>query len=521
VNRPFLFFGFLALLLPAGALAAGDQYADLTPISSYVRQVVERAQQGLENAGPASTTTDQGVLQFWWSQITGVIAGTIDTDLRIVQQQSDLISNTPCLRIDSLILEGWIERARMRKEQALLSGNVGEAYRLIGIQLYLNDRYKALLLGARDPTFEDSNEGGYYSFDADPSWCCPAKEESGDPRACQSVSGNAVAECRLSSGNLFKRHFACVNAGCTSAGEGLSTEDEKAPCPFDTDYLPPTGVGYGCDLSVLDPYANSAPEGIRKEIEGLRAIVEERDLFISGMETAKNTIEQLEQRLGGTPVDLSNFGAGASDRRTHKNINGCSAEGEELPDGVSFWESRGPFSHAKQEIVLMPRLGQLWHGWGVQRLAPEYMRASQFLRTGSTEKQLMQEWENSIGGLALMAVRNDADRYLKQVSIRQADAESAQIAKSIDAPQRILQSLAPLRAEVRNFALSTKGSDTGIRKFVRDFAGFLRASCIFRPCNEQLDRVLKIDLKDECFPYTKGTDLDTDVADECRGAAGL
>lgn|GEM_PF-1839947 len=521
MNRLSLFIGSLILLLPAYTIAAGDQYADLAPISPYVQQVVDRVQQGLTATGPVITTTDQSTLQFLWSMVTGVIAGTIDTDLRIVEQESDLITNTPCLRIDALILEGWIERARMRKEEALLSGSIGEVYRLIGIQLYLNDRLKALLLGARDPTFEDSDEGGYYSFDAEPYWCCPAKEESGNPRQCQSVSSNAVAECRRSSGALSKRHFSCVNAGCTSAGEGLSAEDENAPCPFNSDYLPATGAGYGCDLSVLDPYAGSAPEGIRNEIEGLRAIVEERDSFIAGMETAKDTIELLEEELGGGPVDLSNFGAGASDRRTHKNINGCIAEGEELPDGMSFWESRGPFSHAKQEIMLMPRLAQLWHGWGYQRLDPEYLRKSQFLRTGSTEQQLMQEWENDIGGLALMAVRDDADRYLRQVSIRQADAESTQIAKSIDAPLRILQSLAPLRTEVRNFGLFVKSSDTGIRKFVRDFAGFLRASCVFRPCNEQLDRVLKIVLEDECFPYTKGTALEADIAQECKSAAGL
>ncbi|MFH0851622.1 MAG: hypothetical protein V1876_02635 [Candidatus Peregrinibacteria bacterium] len=521
MKRLLPMFGLLLLLPSAHASAAGDQYADLPPVSPYVRQVVDRVRQGLDAAGPAATTTDQSILNFWWSAITGMIAATIDTDLRIVEQERDLIVNSPCLRIDSLILEGWMERARLRKLDALRAGNSAEANRLVSIQRYLNDRYKALLLGARDPEFEDLDEGGYFSFDPEPFWCCPASEDNNTAAQCRSVSGDAVKECTRTFGTLFKRHFSCENAGCTPVGGGLSAEDEKAPCPFDTDYLPPTTAGYGCDLSVLNRYTGTAPDGIRKEIEGLQAIVEERDRFIAGMETAKDTIEKLEERLGGGAVDLTNFGAGASTRRTHQKISGCIAEDEELPDGVSFWESRGPFSHMKQEIVLMPRLAQLWHGWGGQRLAPEYMRVARYLPAGSVEQQLMQVWEKNVGYLALLSARNNASQYMKQVSLRQADSESTQIAKSIDAPKRILQSLAPLRTEVRNFALSVQSSNSGIRKFVRDFAGFLRASCVFRPCGEQLDRVLKIVLKDECFPYANGAKLEEDVAEPCQGAAGL
>lgn len=513
-----LLTGLSLLSIVPMARAAGDQYADLTPVSPYMERVVRRVRAGLENAGGGDTTSDKLLKLFWLDQITGVILLNIDTDLRIVEHRQDLIENSPCLRIDTLIIEGWMERARQQKNAAIEAGRIGEATKLISIQRYLNNRYKALLLGARDPAYVDTEEGELYGFDQPSYWCCPGDRAEGQPAAaCRQVGDlQGLSEC-TEDGTAFKRRYACVQAGCTSTEAG--GEDEGEPCPFSTDYLPPTGQGYGCDLSVLES-RTGGPDGITKEIEGLRKLVEDRDAAIADIGTAKDTIVNLERRLGGTESDLTNFGAGASSQRRHKVKNGCLAEGEKLPAGIAFWESRGPFSLSPNEIVLMPKLSITWNAWGRDRLPPAYIRNANQLQEGTPERKAAQDMENSMM-FWLLGARSDAQRYLQRFSLQQAKEESAQIAKTIDAPLRVLETLAPLRTEVRRLALAVKTSDTGLRKFVRDFAAFLRTSCIYRPCNEQLDRILKIVFKDECFPYVNGAALDEDVATKCKNAAGL
>ncbi len=514
-----LLAGTLTLSAASTVTAAGDQYADLTPVSPYMERVVRRVRAGLDAAGGGETTSDKALKLFWLDKVTGAILLTVDTDLRLVEQQKDLIENSPCLRLDTLIIEGWMERARIRKNDAIEAGNISEAVKLISMQRFLNNRYKALLVGVRDPTYVDAEEGSLYGFDPPPFWCCPGDAEEGEERntACMQIGEDDYTKCVENRGEAFKRRFACVQAGCTSTETG--GEDEEEPCPFSSDYLPPTGVGYGCDLSVLESRMNG-PEGIVKEIEGLQKLVEDRDAAIADIGTVRDTVENLERRLGGGTSDLSNFGAGASNKREHKVKNGCLAEDEKLPEGIAFWDNRGPFSFSPHEIVLMPKLSILWSAWGRQRLSPDYLRDSNQLPEGTPEKEAAQDMENGML-FWLLGARSHAQLYLQNFSLGQAKEESTQIAKTIDAPLRVLETLVPLRKEVRQLALAVQSSDKGLRKFVRDFAAFLRTSCIFRPCNEQLDRVLKIIFKDECFPYVNGAPLDEDVAPKCKNAAGL
>lgn len=507
----------LSLLAPSmPAFAAGDQYADLTPISPYVRRVTDRAREGLAATSAGGTTSDPFLIRSWMNYVTGVILGLVDTELRIVEQERDLLANPPCLRIDTLILEGWMERARKAKNDALEAGNTTEAARLISLQLYLNDRYRALLRGARNPQYLDLTEGDLFSFDAPPAFCCLPKEEgtTESPACADAGSDDARKECAQGRGTLFKRQDACVRAGCT----GDETPDEEILCPFDSDYLPPTAAGYGCDSYALAGIAGSAPEGIRQEIEGLQKAVSDRDAFITDMNALRGTLTALEERLTGEPSDPWGFGGGAGG---HKVVTGCLDEGEELPDGIAFWERSGPFSFEANEIVLMPKLAILWRNWISQRLPPEYLRSSEELTEGTPEYEEAKNAENNLFFWFVLSVRQNAQEYLQSVSLQQDEAESTQLARTLDAPERILSTLAPLRKQVRTLAETVQSSSGGIRKFVRNFAAFLRVSCIFRPCNEQLDRVLKIDFKDECFPYARGALLDADVADQCKNAAGL
>ena len=67
--------------------------------------------------------------------------------------------------------------------------------------------------------------------------------------------------------------------------------------------------------------------------------------------------------------------------------------------------------------------------------------------------------------------------------------------------------------------------DLDRRSFVRDFAYFLRRSCIDRPCSQRLDRILKIVFTDECFPFVSGQFLNDTVQNpgwrRCMTAAGI
>jgi len=516
---PILLAGILALSIASTANAAGDQYADLKPVSPYLERVVRRVRAGLDAAGGSDSSSDRVLKLFWLDKITGAILLTVDTDLRIVEQQQDMTENSPCLRIDTLIIEGWMERARKRKNDALDAGRIAEAVKLISMQRYLNNRYKALLLGARDPVYVDEEEGSLYGFDPPPYWCCPGDVEKGerDTTCTQVADDEGYSKCISARGAAFKRRYACVQAGCTSTETGGA--DEGEPCPFSTDYLPPTGVGYGCDLSVLQN-RTGVPDGITKEIESLQKLINDRDAAIADIGTVKDTIVNLEQRLGGGGTDLSNFGGGASDKRKHQVKNGCLAEDEKLPEGIAFWARRGPFSFSPNELVLMPKLSILWNAWGNQRLPPAYLRNANQLPEGTPEREAAENMENNML-FWLLGARSDVQQYLQKFSVSQAKEESTQIAKTIDAPLRVIETLTPLRKEVRELALAVQTSDKGLRKFVRDYAAFLRTSCIFRPCNEQLDRILKIIFADECFPYVNGAALDENVAEKCKNAAGI
>ncbi|OIO54353.1 hypothetical protein AUJ46_03375 [Candidatus Peregrinibacteria bacterium CG1_02_54_53] len=515
---PLLLTGIFTLSVVSPVSAAGDQYADIPPVSPYMERVVRRAREGLNNGSGGGSTADELLKLFWLDQVTGAILLLIDTDLRIVEQERDLRENTACLRVDTLILEGWMERARIRKNDAIEQGRLSEAARLISMQRYLNNRYKALLVGARDPTYVDEEEGSLYVFDAPPYWCCPGKDEEAQERTaeCKQIGdGPEYSECINAQGLAFKRQYACVNAGCTAGGGG--GEDEDEPCPFSTDYLPPTGAGYGCDLSVLG--SRSAPEGIQKETAALQKLIEDRDTAIADVAVAKDTIVRLEQRLGGGTVDLANFGMGTSGNRSHQVKNGCLAENDALPAGITFWERRGPFAFSSNEPTLMPKLAAIWDGWGQQRLPPAYLRDSDELPDGPEKEAALAAENNML--LWLLGARYNAQLYLQKFSLEQAKKESAQIAKTIDAPQRVLNLFAPVRTEVRKLALTVQSPNAGLRKFVRDYASFLRTSCIFRPCNAQLDRILKIVFEDECFPYARGAPIESDVAKRCKDAAGL
>lgn len=517
-----LHIGLLLLLaFPAKAAESNDRYADLQPVSEhYIGKVVERAKKGLEYAkGQGSGgETPPGFLYHWSDQIASAVLGLIDTDLRLTEQQRDLIQNSPCLRIDVLILEGWMERARAAKMSALAEGNPGAIVSLIPLQRYLNDRYKALLLGAFDPNFKDESEGKLYAFDPTPYWCCPAGDDDGKRVCKEAANEEEKVACTFAQGGLSKRLHTCISQGCTSDNTG---EESKALCPYTTDYFPPTVAGYGCDTSLLSRYTSKTPDEVKKEYEALKELVKDRDKYINDASSLKSAITELNGVLGIPTPDLENFQKGRSSQIRHRKLTGCVPEDKQWPQGLASFSLRGSFSIEQADQPLLVRLHDLWTSWGKARLAPEYLRYSYELEPGE-DKDRQLERETGWFMLIYMPALESARDYLQKASITQLGEESLMVPKAIDMPIRLFDVFRPLREKVREFADSSKSDSDGFRAFAKNFAYFLRRSCIFRPCSVTLDRVLKIVFEQSCFPYSKSLNpSDPKAGETCKKNAKL
>jgi len=528
MKRFLILTGLLLLPLATHAQEAGDRFADLPPVSEhYIKKVVERVQKGIEYAkqgssGGGGTTVGSYFKIDLAIQLSSAMLAFVDTDLRLTEQQRDLIDNSPCLRVDTLILEGWMERARQEKIKALENNDSIILTRLIPLQLYLNGRYEALLFGARDPSFVDKDEGFLYAFDAPPYWCCAGDmvvgEDTGETGSCQEMTEEQMENCLLGGGRLFKRLYACKEAGCTASGGG---EDADPLCPFTSDYLSPTTAGYGCDLSILGKYQGKAYDGLKKEYEALDSLVKDRDTFIEETGAMKQAVASIYRALGLAEPELANFQKGSSRERTHQKQEGCIPQDKQWPEGMAALEPRDPFSLEKKESSILGRLFQLWQGWGASRVPPDYLKPAKDL-TDSDQKSSEEGREQTIFGLLYLWGKKSAREYLQKESIRQLGEDSYLIPKISDATLQLLDLYRPLRNQVYTFRQSIQSPSKGMRAFAKNLAYFLRRSCIFRPCNKDLDRTLKILFEDSCFPYADGLKTSNPKAyEDCKKNAEI
>ena len=62
---PLLLTGIFTLSVVSPVSAAGDQYADIPPVSPYMERVVRRAREGLNNGSGGGSTADELLKLFW------------------------------------------------------------------------------------------------------------------------------------------------------------------------------------------------------------------------------------------------------------------------------------------------------------------------------------------------------------------------------------------------------------------------------------------------------------------------
>jgi hypothetical protein len=456
---------FLVTMLPATARAAAcppggaAEMAELTPISShYTKKVIERAEAGISaaNAGSESPLDLDFLFLDWLDEITGFIAEVIDTDLRLNQEQLDLRQHTACLYIDLEIIE-----ATMTKVQCLLgeetltttSVNVEKIFKLHSVLMFLNERYRHLLAGGSDPLYRDGSWQIQQDFDA--------RDYTKDPPMC----------------------------------------------PFHSDYLPPTVYGYGCDTETLGNYSFTP---VQEENDALEQLIEERNEFIEDSQDLDELILQLNWFTGREPPDLSNFGAGLD--REHKEFSGCAAAStgtgtieaghEVYRRGGTRVELRGPFSFEKDEPKIVREFLQLRTLWGASRpQSKEFKFPSEF--TNPAQRLAAETRELSFTFLD-KAIRNVGRLFMHAWNMEQSKREAGIVAKASDPFLQTRQELQELRTQMAWLAQLANQKNMGGRLFTAKLGTFLRASCIDRPCNTQLENVLKVILTDDCFPFVPG-----------------
>lgn len=531
--------GLFILLVPrAFADCPESPYAKAllqqTPIGQYVKDVIARAEGGITRAKQESggDTMFGMMLADWIGAVSSAIMSLIDTKVQAVQHSADLQRMTACMHIDVAILEAEIEKARCELNAAQKNKSPGGVLRLRSLVGFLADRLENLGRGATDPGYSDPGWQGWYFFDDSfTGWCC---EFAANAPSC---NVRDVVSCSDVLGNFHPTLDECLDEDvCFEVGDDFTASDNPAydkACPFDSDYLAPNTSGYGCHPGALEPYANGIGIPIEKdggvaEHAALKELNEKRDDFIGNVGHIKDITIVMNQFLK-IPNDprLANFGNTKTDQIQYKKTTGCDAD-KANEDGIKPSQSwaavglRSPFSFMKDQLSIWYAFERLMQRYAEDREYPNYLKKpSEFWTEQDREAA-------ADADIPLLWIPRDQLRKLLQVFIKnQAALETSIYPKVVDTPQRTIDSLAPVRAamikalELMKKPGTTVGQGKSLRTFVRDFAYFLRRTCIDRPCKTQLDTVLKIVFQDDCFPYATSKFGEDDTWEKCKNSAGL
>ena len=520
--------GFTSLLASQAAAAQcpeddiAARLIKLEPVSShYTKEVLKRADEGIANANKSEDVKWNPIFQTfiqpeWLRIISSAMTAIIDTRLRLIQESIDFRQHTACLNIDLLILEAKMEQVRCELNKAVKedSVNVKKVSLLNYLLDFLNERYRNLIVGANDPLYKDLDMQRIQFFD--------------DP---------TTVWCAIMYGIEEKDNYTCKRmpeADCVGQGESWSNEKDcwsdlggegEGTCPFHSDYLPPTIYGYGCDYRALEDFKDFPLDSVATERDAIEELTEARDRFIDQAKKAKQVFDKVNEITNTPAPDLTGFGMGHSKEREHKKEFGC-LEGENKTSiiysfGGTKWAKRGPFSIEKDEPRLMREFMYKRAQWGAQREHPDFAKLP--LEFEGDQKQKEREafefnLNDIVKGIRQWWYRTPAEER----NIEQAKKESSIVAKASDAQLQINDSFISIRNKTKELAELASDLDKGGRNFTRALALFLRRSCVFRPCNKQLDVILKIVLQDECFPYTNGEFKgDPDIKKICKEAAKL
>jgi hypothetical protein len=458
-----------SLLLGFSLLLIAAPQAEAAPgISTYTQKVLERADKGVAYALTGNAATDFAIYYFSWVRSVGsTIVALLDTKLRVVETKRDLLEHTACLSADLFLLQSKIEEVRQKLKEAIDQKNIIAITRLESLVEWLNERIDILLQGSKDPTMKDESWNERRLFDEDK----PQKEML---------------------------------------------------CPYDADYSPPSVAGYGCDTETMSE-ALTAISGVTgsaalssattAEKAGLETVIARIQQFISEAQSYLSLQQEIDKLLGRSsqlPASLP--------PRTHKAAEGCMAE---VPEGAISWALRGDFSIENDENAILKAFQEQRREEGDERPLPDPFGV--FDENAANDSDSSSSSSSSASNVFQWMFEYVGSQIFRTLAINQGEKETNAFAVGSDPALALEDAMKPLTSAVKrlsHLAFDINKNDKGLRDFVRDYAYFLRRSCIYRPCNARLDQVLKIIFEDKCFPYTNGDYKETDSDyEECKRAA--
>jgi hypothetical protein len=469
----------------------------LPSISPYVHDVLKRADDGLTKAHTAAEDADFRLF-FVATQVGSAWASLIDSQVRLTVTADDMVHNSACLRFDMAAIECKMDQVRHEMNSQVQRGSFFSLVQLDKLLTFLNDRYTQLSIGALDPTYTDTKWNTVRDFDA--------------PNA------------------TFN----------------------EVECPYSSDYGPAIPNGFGCDVSILKSRTDFAP--LKEEYESLKIITEQlNDYRDSATQFLKvqQSIDNLFHTTSTLPSPPASFkhltavGCKAPNGLCNNDANKkCTQDSDcgdgnqcefptkmcqqnrnmtctddascTTPDGRSFGpcinrdgkepateELRGPFSIEKNHLQLLIDYLAQDIEQGNSRLFNDTLKTpDEFSSDQSSESS-----ERSNDAYMNNMLRSTT-RFLYATWSRIQGADEAESFPSITDPAlEVANSLSALRTSIGDLARLTRltsGKSDSLRGFVVKFASFLKKTCIYRPCSDSLDEVLKIVYTDACFPYANG-----------------
>lgn len=518
--RTALLIGLLALALPSAAAAQSPSCAVLAgvqPVSThYVSMVLARVDDGMEYAAhlneddedsgedDAAYIDDFGQYLPSWSRVvnSGLLA-MVDSRLRIIEQQKDLPDRTACLHIDHALLQCKAMEVTAQIHEAIRAGAWKRIWILTSILPFLQERETQLLRGALSPRYHDHTWGIRQPFDPE-----------------ESPYGTYDITARYVCGDEIVSPGEECDDGNTDAGDGCSDECRSEICPFTSDYAEDSFMG-GCSAAVLAAGNRLGFPSAAAEYASLLFL----EQSYAGFRQNAASLVALQQQIatlgppGRAPVlpaplpEPQRVAGCVPGRGVCTNLPGlaCIEDNDCLGvlggtcsittlQNVAFWPPRHSLSVEKDHLRVLAAFQELRGRQGAaRRFRTDLLLEGERNEDGEriTDRQL------TISEIAFIPERR---AYYASVAAKQGMAEAALYATAADPQLMMAEALKGLRGSVASMA-ELASNRTGLRGLLVRFGYFLLRTCADRPCNMQLQQIIKMALTDECFPYTNGAYL--------------
>lgn len=438
-------FGCTLAALACPVLVAAGPFADAAH-GDAVRQLLERAEEAKAygESGDAVSTVAAWMLP--GLSRTVIEATSRPLAVSVWETQPGSLQRSSCHQADILLISILLNEIRESANQGLEDKDLIRVSRLSRLYGWLFERQQQLIRNGTDPLASDDGYWAHQTFE--------------------------------------------------SSSSSSSSSSSQPFCYFDTDYLPPTTSGYGCDSATLAAIIANMPEGqpefiaaAQKEVEALQQI----EAALRNNTDTADAFADLQDLFDDTGTGGSSASSSAPPAG-HQRLQGCQPD---LDPAVVLTGIRGPFSAMEDD----------------RRLVRDHQIA---LLAIDRDRRLPDELEQAISGSVVMRTLLGEDILLIRDFTRQQTAKGTSLfVMGGDAFRMMQTAMWDLSTSVGKLATLGSTLDGGLRGFVRDFAYFLLRSCTKRPCSEILERVTRAALEDECFPYVSGAYL-SDTCEEPR-----